>query len=358
MKAILICLILLVPFATYSQLKPGYDKQEYLELMRISRKQFEKKAIKDSIPEPAEYQMVYRSAVGPLKNRWDLWVNGHGTAVISIMGSTNAQESWLENFYAAMVPANGQLQLNDSTKFDYHLAQNPRATVHIGWLLGMANLSGSIVEQINKVYTGKGIKDFIIMGHSQGAAIAYLLRSYLADMQTKGITPKGITFKTYCSAPPKAGNVYYAYDYEYLTAGGWGISVTNASDWVPQTPFTIQTMADFNMPNPFTNAKTVIKQQPFFVRLYVNHVYNQLKKKPEKAQKTYEDYLGHLVYKFVKKSMPQFKEPVYSPNGLFTRIGSPVILMPDEGYNRKFTDTKNIFLNHDFGAYYYLAERQ
>lgn len=343
----------------YAQLKPGYDKQEYLELLKISRKQFDKKTIKDSISEPGEYKMVYRSPVGPLKNRWDLWVNERKTAVISIMGSTNAQESWLENFYAAMVPANGQLQLNDSTRFDYHLAQNPKATVHIGWLLGMANLSGSIIQQINKAYNEQGITNYIIMGHSQGAAIAYLLRSYLADMVAKGMIPKSVLFKTYCSAPPKPGNIYYAYDYEYLTAGGWGISVTNASDWVPQTPFTIQTMADFNTPNPFTNAKSVIKQQPFFVRLYVNHVYNRLKKSPEKARKTYENYLGHLVYKFIKKSMPQFKEPVYSPNSLFTRTGTPVVLMPDDNYRKRFIDDpKNIFLHHDFGAYYYLAQRQ
>jgi pimeloyl-ACP methyl ester carboxylesterase len=359
MKKLLTVFILLITCAVHAQLKPGYDKQEYLELLRISRKQFEPKALKDSIPAPTEYKMLYRSPVGPLKNRWDLWFNAQKTAVISIMGSTNAQESWLENFYSAMVPANGQLQLNDSVLFKYKLAQNPKATVHIGWLLGMAYLSTSVIQQINKAYAQNGIKNFIIMGHSQGAAIAYLLRSYLADMQAKKIIPADIAFKTYCSAPPKPGNVYYAYDYEYLTAGGWGIAVTNAADWVPQTPFSIQTMDDFNDPNPFANAKDVIKKQPFFVRLYANHVFNRLKKTPKKAQKTYEDYLGHLIYKFIKKSMPQFKEPAYSPNGMFTRTGTPVILMPNEQYKAKFVyDAQNIFLNHDFGAYYYLAYQQ
>lgn len=359
MKTIFTGLILLITCAANAQLKPGYDKQEYLEMLRISRKQFEPAALKDSILAPANFKMIYRSPVGPLKNRWDLWINQQKTAVISIMGSTNSQQSWLENFYAAMVPANGQLQLNDSTSFSYHLAQNPRAAVHIGWLLGMADLSKTVVEQINKTYTERGIKDFIIMGHSQGAAIAYLLRSYLADMQAKKIIPAAIVFKTYCSAPPKPGNIYYAYDYEFLTAGGWGIAVTNAADWVPQTPFTVQTMSDFNTPNPFTNIKDVIKQQSFFVRLYANHVYNRLKKTPEKAQKTYEDYLGHLIYKFIKKSMPQFKEPVYVHEALFTRTGTPVILMPDDAYRSAYPfDAKKIFLNHDFGAYYYLAGKQ
>ena len=359
MKAIITSLILLIAFSGYAQLKPGFDKQEYLEMLRISRKQFEPKDIKDNIPPPTEYKMIYRSPVGPLKNRWDLWVNNNKTAVISIMGSTNAQESWLENFYAAMVPANGQLQLNDSTTFNYRLANNPKAAVHIGWLLGLADLSKTIVPQINKTYSENGIKDFIIIGHSQGAAIAYLLRSYLADMQAKKLIPADIVFKTYCSAPPKPGNIYYAYDYEFLTAGGWGIAITNAADWVPQTPFTVQTMSDFNTPNPFVDVKTVIKQQQFFVRLYINHVYNRLKKTPEKAQKTYEDYLGRLVYKFIKKSLPQFKEPAYLHEALFTRTGTPVILMPNEQYNKLYPfDAKNIFLNHDFGAYYKLASMQ
>lgn len=359
MKLLTITIILFFTLKADAQLKPGYDKQEYLEMLRILRKQFDRDFLKDSIPPPTSYKMIYRSPVGPLKNRWDLWVDNDQTAVISIMGSTAAQESWLENFYAAMVPANGQLQLNDSTLFKYNLANNPKATVHIGWLLGMAYLSTSIVQQINKAYNQNGIKNFIIMGHSQGAAIAYLLRSYLADMQAKKLIAADITFKTYCSAPPKPGNVYYAYDYEYLTAGGWGIAVTNAADWVPQTPFSIQTMNDFNDPNPFTDAKAVIKKQSFFVRLYVNHVFNRLKKTPEKAQKTYENYLGHLVYKFIKKSMPQFKEPAYAPNGVFSRTGTSYILIPDQQYNIKYPyDAKKIFLHHDFGAYYYLAGQQ
>ncbi|MGZ4000505.1 MAG: lipase family protein, partial [Mucilaginibacter sp.] len=261
--------------------------------------------------------------------------------------------------YAGMVPANGQLHINDTTNFPYHLAKDPKAGVHIGWLLGLADLSKTIIPKIKALYQQQGIKSFIIMGHSQGAAIAFLLRSYIADLQNNKSLPTDIVFKTYCSAPPKPGNPYYAYEYNYLTRGGWGIAVTNAADWVPQTPFSIQTLSDFSKPNPFINIDGVIKKQPFFVRLYMRHVYNQLKKKPVKAQRVNEKYLGKTVYKFIKKQLPQYSEPIYMHDNSYTSCGLPVVLMPDDDYRAKFPDDPdNVFVHHMFWPYYYLAEKE
>src|SRR5207248_11126260 len=141
------------------------------ELLRISRQQFNEPIKDDHTPLPKQFAMVYRSPEGPLKNRWDLWVNNKGIAVISIRGTTKSDVSWLENFYAAMVPANGKLHLGDSDDFAYNLASNPKAGVHIGWLLGLADLSKSILPKLYWLYNSKGIKNYIIVGHSQGAAI-------------------------------------------------------------------------------------------------------------------------------------------------------------------------------------------
>jgi len=222
MKALYAILLFLLTVAAQAQLKPGFDAKEYLELMRVSRQQFGDTLKGDYTPKPVQYRMVYRSPEGPLKNRWDLWVNDNGIAVISIRGTVQSEVSWLQNFYAGMVPASGQLHINDSTDFKYHLANDSRAGVHIGWLLGMADLSKTIIPKVKELYQAQGIKNFIIMGHSQGAAIAYLLRSYVADLQNSKMLPADIIFKTYCSAPPKPGNIYYTYDYNYLTRGGWG----------------------------------------------------------------------------------------------------------------------------------------
>jgi hypothetical protein len=74
--------------------------------------------------------------------------------------------------------------------------------VHVGWLLALAYLAPTITQKIDE-YSKQGIKDFIIMGHSQGAAISFLTTSYLYYLQKDGKIPADIRFKTYCSAAPK-----------------------------------------------------------------------------------------------------------------------------------------------------------
>ncbi|UEG53727.1 lipase family protein [Mucilaginibacter daejeonensis] len=357
---LLIPALLLSTLAAHAQLKPGFDAREYLELLRVSLRQIDTIPKTETLGAPQHHHMIYRSGIGPLLNRWDLWKNTDGhSVVISIRGTTGEQTSWMENFYAAMVPATGELHLNDSTTFKYHLAADPRAAVHIGWLLGMADLSRTVIPKIDSLYK-QGITQFTIMGHSQGGAIAYLLRSYIADLQKQHRLPADLVIKTYCSAPPKPGNTYYAYDYDFLTRGGWGLSVINAADWVPQTPFSIQTLDDFTDPNPFSNAKQYIKKLPFIARLYMTHVYNRLRKPSEKAAHNNEKYLGGMVYqRFIKKAMPQFKEPAYVTGSLYTTAGTPIILLPDEEYRKKFVnDPKNVFTHHMFSPYRYLTEKQ
>ncbi|GAB2695992.1 hypothetical protein GCM10027037_19800 [Mucilaginibacter koreensis] len=356
---LLILLILVFCLSAQAQLKPNFDAQEYLELLRISRQQMDTVIKGESVPTPRLYHRIYRSAVGPLKNRWDLWVNNRQTAVISIRGTTAESVSWIENFYAAMVPASGQLHISNTQTFNYHLADDPRATVHIGWLLGMADIAPTVISQLTQLYNKQHIKNFIIMGHSQGGAIAYLLRSYLANLQQQKALPADVVFKTYCSAPPKPGNTYYAYSYDYLTRGGWGLSVINAADWVPETPFSLQTLNDFNQPNPFGDVGRITKGQSFIKKLFIKHIYNQLKNPPEKALKHDQKYLGHLVYKFIKKELPEFAEPVYANNNLYTHCGTIIMLMPDAVYRKKYPNQPDkLFTHHLFSPYYELTERE
>jgi hypothetical protein len=360
MKFIITLFLFITCSTTYAQLKPHFNAQEYLELLKISRQQTDSPIKGDQTPKPLHYKRLYRSSIGPLLNRWELWMDqSNQTAVISIRGTTGEQLSWLENFYAAMVPATGQLHIEDKGNFTYHLAEDPKAAVHIGWLLGMADLSKTIVPKIQELAGKEGIKNFVILGHSQGAAIAYLLRSHLAWLTQQHALPGGLTYKVYCSAPPKPGNVYYAYDYNYLTRGGWSIAVTNTADWVPQTPFSIQILNDFATVNPFGNISEAVKGQSFFVKLYVKHIYNRLRKPPLRAVKNNQKYLGHMVYKFIKKSLPQFVEPEYDASNQYTSCGVPVILMADAAYHQKFPDDpKNVFVHHMFWPYYYLAEKE
>jgi hypothetical protein len=339
------------------QLKSGFDKNEYKELMLISARTTAEPNYYKDFPEPSNFKMIYQSQPIGLDNLWDLWTNDKNVAVISIRGTTEKPESWLSNFYAAMVPAKGELKLNDKEIFPYQLATNPKAAVHVGWLLSMAYLSKEIVPKINEQYQ-KGTKEFLIMGHSQGGAISFLLTSYLYNLQQLDQLPKDIRFKTYCSAGPKPGNLYYAYEYEAMTQGGWAYNVVNSADWVPEMPISIQTLKDFNNVNPFTNAKVLIKKQKFPNNLVLKHVYNQLDKPTRKAQKNYEKYLGEMTSKIIKQNINGYNPPLYYSSNHFVRTGATIVLLPNDEYFKQFPDDPTKLFPHHFHAQYLLLLNQ
>ncbi len=338
-------------------LQPGFDADEYIEMLGVSAGQMHQPAAA-KIPLSRQYHMVYRSSETGLKNRWDLWLNKDSTIMlISLRGTTADQESWLENFYAAMIPAAGELQLNDSTVFHYRFSDDPKAAVHAGWTIGIGSMMPGIMEKL-KTYYAKGIRQLMIMGHSQGGALAYLLTSYLYYQVQAGLLPADIKIKTYCSAAPKPGNLYYAYDFDYITRNGWALTVVNSADWVPETPFSLQTLCDFNPLNPFANVKPQLAKLPFFVKLYMNHAYNRLDRTSSGAKRVFEKYLGNTVYKQVKKYLPQLKQPQYSYSMNYMRAGVPVVLKPDDAYFKQFPDTsKNVFIHHGFEPYWLLTRK-
>ncbi|HMT29591.1 MAG TPA: lipase family protein [Bacteroidia bacterium] len=358
MKKFIYIIIYLLPLVGFSQgLQPGFSKKEYTELLKISAKQVDTTKVKMTIPAPENFKLIYRSSVLGLENRWDLWANNEQTAVLSIRGTTGDFISWLANFYAAMVPAKGSLQLEKNYKFNYELASDPKAAVHTGWLVATGMLVRDILPKIDSIYKA-GTKNIIIMGHSQGGAIAYLLTSHLYNLRAKGILPADIVFKTYCSAAPKPGNLYYAYEYENTTAGGWAFNVVNASDWVPEMPVSVQTTNDYNSVNPFVNAVPAIKKQKFLQQILLMKVYRKLSGPPRKSEAEYRKYLGDKVYKLVKKQMPEFEKPIYFESINYVRTGTSVILLPDADYHTAFPDDINkIFMHHFFEPYFFLLER-
>lgn len=292
-----------------------------------------------------------------LENRWDLYLRDNKVAVLSIRGTTASSVSWLANFYAAMVPAIGQLQISDTHIFKYHLADNPKAAVHVGWLLSTAYLSADILPKLDSLYK-TGVRDVMVMGHSQGGAIAYLLTAYLYQLRKEGRLASDIHFKTYCSAGPKPGNLYFAYDYEYSTRGGWAYNVVNSADWVPETPMSVQRLEDFNKTNLFAMAPALIKKQKFPKNWLGKYVFNRLRKPSDKVQRKYEKYLGRFVSRQVIKQLPTFIAPDYYHSSDYVRTGSTIVLYADADYYHHFPDSdKNAFVHHMFVPYYFLAQK-
>lgn len=351
----IICLCIGLTSAWAQHLKPGFDKAEYLELLKVSARNGDS-AYVATIPEPKRFESRYRSAVMGLDNRWDLWMSKDSIAVVSIRGTTSNNVSWLANFYAAMVAAKGKIVLADNDTFEYELGANPRSAVHVGWLISTAFLARDILPKLDSCYRA-GIRDVIIMGHSQGGAIAYLLTAYVYNLQKTGKLPADIRFKTYCSAGPKPGNLYFAYEYEAMTQNGWAYNVVNGADWVPETPFSVQTTDDFNEVNPFVGAKSVIRKQKFPKNIFLNHAYNQLNKPAKKARRRYQKYLGGMMAGYVKKSLKGYVTPTYVNCGDYVRTGAFVVLLPDENYYKLFpNDKKQVFIHHFFAPYIYLTE--
>jgi pimeloyl-ACP methyl ester carboxylesterase len=249
------------------------------------------------------------------------------------------------------------LRLPGGNSFSYTLAAHPQAAVHVGWLIGMASMAGDIVAKADSAYRS-GTRNLYIMGHSQGGAIAYLLTAHLRQLQQAGTLPADLRIKTYCSAAPKPGNTQFAYAYERATFGGWAFNVINSADWVPETPFSIQALQDFNKLNPFAGAAATIKNMKFPARVALKHVYNRLLKTTAKADKTYRKYLGKMVGKRVHKLLPGLQVPAYFQSNNYVRTGAHVVLLADSAYFNRFPDTsRNVFTHHLHAAYLYLLEK-
>lgn len=356
----LLFLLFIIPAANaQTVLKPGFDPKEYAELLSLA---YYGTGVHDSAQRghaKDPYHREYRSEEVGLKNRWTLYLRNDNVAVIDLRGTVNHTASWMANFYAAMIPATGSLQINDSTVFNYKLADDPKAMVHVGWTISIAHLAPEIIQKINSYYQTKKIKEFIVSGHSQGGALAFLLRSYLEYERKKGTIPADVFFKTYCSAAPKPGNHHYVYDFDFITRGGWAHTVVNAADWVPETPFSLQQVSDFNPTNPLIHTKEVLKKQKLLIRFAGGIVYNKLERKSRKAEKKFRRYLGHVIYKkAVSKILPQLKEPEYSHGSNYMRAGTPIVLMTDEDYFNHFPQSdEKFFVHHQYSAYYYLLKK-
>jgi hypothetical protein len=353
----LLLLLLVAQTSVAQTLKPGFDKNEYTEFLRITVAQFDS-AYQSKFEHPKQYQLKYRSAVIGMDNNWELWWNEQDKIVLlSLRGTTLNTISWVENFYAAMAPASGTIKLNDSTSFAYKLAESEKAAVHVGWLTGMAYIATDLMPHLDSCIQ-KGVTQFIVSGHSQGGALTFLLTSHLRYLQKQQRIPAAVRFKSYCSAAPKPGNLFYAYDYENLTQGGWSYTVVNTADWVPEMPISIQTVEDFNTTNPFVNAKDVIAQQKFPNNLVMKHVYNSLDKPTKQARDTYQKYLGKEISKVVKRHLPGYHPPAYFKSNNYMRAGSFIVLNADTDYAKQFPDDPaQLFRHHLMEPYFYLIEK-
>lgn len=234
-------------------MESGFDRQEALDLLAMS-------AIIENggtppIPNPpAGWASRFVSPeIGPFKNKWQLWRRGEtGPHAVAIRGTVADAGSILEDVVSLMVRATGTLSVGSVT-IPYSFAEDPEAGVHLGFALATLLLlhdpDNGILAQLPRQGIAAGSAIFIT-GHSQGAAMATLLRSYLRHGPE---APEGNIYKTYVFAQPKPGNTHYAEDFESRFCNApWAFRITNSLDWVPEVPFTLQFVQDIDKPNPLS----------------------------------------------------------------------------------------------------------
>jgi hypothetical protein len=361
-KFISIPLVVIICLGTLSaqqkRLSPGFDAYEYADLLWLAFY-----GISDSLKETksfdlnaGRYERVMRSPEVGLYNVCEIYLRNDGTVILSLRGTVNKPESWMENFYAGMVPATGKIKLADDYIFSYQLATRTDALVHVGWTIGTGFLVREYLPVMDSLLK-KGYRNLIVTGHSQGGALSFLNTSFLHYHYHHDYPD--LVLKNYASAAPKPGNLYYAYDFEHITKNGYAYRVVNADDWVPESPISVQGLGDFNKLNPLSSAPETIKKQKFPEKVVISHMYNRMRKGSEKAAARYKKYLGNGVGKLVRKSLPGYEPPGYADGSNYMTAGAPIILMPSDAYRVKFPhDPDAVFLHHLYAPYFFLLKEQ
>ncbi|WP_050996125.1 lipase family protein [Myroides injenensis] len=359
-KSIFVFILMFATISINAQvLKDAANKDEIINSLTLAM-DIHTPIGKDSLKALTHYENLYRSQDMGLANAWGLYYNSDNNVYeIAIRGSINSTLSWLANYYAAMIPANGSIEIANNKIVSYKFSSDDRASVHSGWTISTLYLLEDIKPKLDSIIH-TGARDIIISGHSQGAAIATLITAYFYQQKEANILPLDLNIKTYALAVPKPGNLYFAYQYEKMTKL-WSYSIVNTQDWVPEVPPTTQTFYDFNTISPLSESelKSTFKKISWPKRIIAKTIFSGIERKPVKSVKKYKKYLGHFVFKEINKSLPELKEPTYRFESGYTRCSNPIVLdgLHDQEYQKEFNIPDFIMTHHNPPAYIFLAKK-
>lgn len=316
-------------------------------------------------PIPSNWTLVYDSqSIGPFDNRWQLWKDASGTGnhAVVIRGTVNQTGSIIEDLLAVMIPATSSITV-DGLTLGYQFAADPLAAVHLGFALGTLitvfdPTAGILFHLADKVPSGSGV---FVVGHSQGAAMATLCRSFLNYTSLLSDLDRTYSFKTYAFAQPKPGNDHYGDDYEAIAGNaGTAFTINNDQDWVPQVPFTFELYRDINVPNVLS----VLGSQPppgvAAIHEAVTRYHHEHAGKALARQKPVLDHLGAaLRHNLLAKHTPA----AGAASGLrivptlnFVGCGSAIALQGTPGDNPD--DPSDGWWQHHAALYYLLLQKQ
>jgi hypothetical protein len=305
-------------------------------------------------PIPANWTSVFLSPeLGVFDNRWQLWKNTQANEyAVVIRGTVGKPGSVILDLMAVMIPASGMLPVG-SVALPYKLAEDPKAAVHLGFALGTAILlydsTNGILAKLRELPSGAGV---FVAGHSQGASIATLVRSFLRYSPL--LADKKFTYKSYLYAQAKPGNDHYGWDFGRVTSNtDSGYSVINSQDWVPQFPLTLQTFGTVNEPNPLDaiTGNPLLSFVDKGLHELSEHVANSHLAKHAQQFSVLEDVLKKQNFQAVGASANTARLKIL-PTLNFVVCGTPIILAGTPGTNP--VDPKDYFWQHHAAMYYNL----
>jgi hypothetical protein len=308
-------------------------------------------------PIPPNWTLIYDSPViGVFDNKWQLYQyteNQVTQYAILIRGTVDSAGSIIDDLLAVMIPASGSITV-DSITLSYQLAADPLAGVHLGFALAALILlydpvSGILVQLLkNNVPIDS---DVFVAGHSQGAAIATIIRSYLNySLFQKAAS---YNYKTYLFSQPKPGNDHYGNDYEFVASqSGLGFTLANTQDWVWQVPFTFELPGDLNTPNPLSvlslSHLSLDLVEGILHRLKEHVAIAQIAKHTPQAQTLADALKGQNLPETAPATVSWNIPILHTFN--FMNCGAPIILQGVPGSNPCKSD--DFFWQHHAAMYY------
>lgn len=234
MKNLIAFVLVLITFSSFSQFKSGFEPIEARDMIQICNSfGFIDLYGSDKEIIPVGFERVYTSPSLGMDNKFQVYKDGN-KGVINFRGTTSNQSSWMENLYASMIPAKGRIKINDK-KFDYQMGENSGSYIHAGYTLAIGYMKDDLLKQIRDL-NKEGIYDIYITGHSQGGALAILVRSYLNYLPENEMSKKN-NFKVYAFADPMVGNDSYVNEYnKNYCDNGMSYAIHNPDDFVIKLP--------------------------------------------------------------------------------------------------------------------------
>jgi hypothetical protein len=309
---------------------------------------------------PRGWTLVFDSPVlGAFDNKWQLWRQDTDPPrfAVAIRGTVTKARSILADVLSVMIRGSGSVAV-DGLRFSYRFATDPQAAVHLGFALAALILlheprDGILPQLLAACPPGSEV---LISGHSQGAAVATLCRSYLEYAEIAGARWR---YRAYLVAQPKPGDDHYGYDFERLTSqppSAWRI--TNTLDWVPQVPFTFEFPGQLNEPNPLDvltePERALVHMAESVVRALHEHAKrSQLESVQPQASHLAQIMRGQRLVPTAAAETPFDLGIVWDFN--FGGCGIPVVLEGAPAINPN--DPHDAFWQHHAAMYYDLIRR-